>query len=455
MNINDELLHDCFENDQVIYCDALGENIRIIEKIGSGGQAEVYKISTSTGYYALKIWYSRLCSKESLESLKKLVDNPINSDLFIWPKYIFEYGKRFGYIMDLIPDDYISISKFLYDKTVSDNIIDNIDGDFSRNIRHRILWSINIAKALSIIHRHQDSYKDLSLNNIFINIYNGKILYIDNDNITPNFESNGARGTPEFIAPEIIESNHKPDRLSDVFSLAIIIFYMLTSNHPFQGNYQNIDFSNYSDDEFNKKIYGYEACFIFSDLNDLYRHINANQEFIASLWQLFPETLRNKFHYNFTIGINSMGSRTSSTEWMKTLFNALSSAVICPYCGEIHFFEPDDLRNQSFKPVCGDCNNTICLPIVRIDKSKYVLLNNNDVLYRGYFSLDDNETDIAFKVEYECGRLSLINMIYDAKVYYNNQIVPSDYIINDIKSGDKIYIINKNRKIECYIAIPK
>ena len=105
--------------------------------------------------------------------------------------------------------------------------------------------------------------------------------------------------------------------------------------------------------------------------------------------------------------------------------------------------------------MCVDCNNTICLPIVRIDKSKYVLLNNNDVLYRGYFSLDDNETDIAFKVEYECGRLSLINMIYDAKVYYNNQIVPSDYIINDIKSGDKIYIINKNRKIECYIAIPK
>lgn len=55
----------------------------------------------------------------------------------------------------------------------------------------------------------------------------GDVLICDNDNVSANgIDNSSVYGTPRFMAPEIVMGQAKPSRNTDLYSLAVLLFYM-------------------------------------------------------------------------------------------------------------------------------------------------------------------------------------------------------------------------------------
>ncbi|KAI0200332.1 hypothetical protein F4808DRAFT_167189 [Astrocystis sublimbata] len=105
-------------------------------------------------------------------------------------------------------------------------------------------YSIQIAGAIKYMHAKGIIHRDLKMGNIFLDRYmNAKIgdfglaalLVTGKDMQT--IRRTTLCGTPNYIAPEILEKGRKGhDHMVDIWSLGIIMFAMLTSKPPFQSS---------------------------------------------------------------------------------------------------------------------------------------------------------------------------------------------------------------------------
>ncbi|KAI0452775.1 Pkinase-domain-containing protein [Xylaria acuta] len=105
-------------------------------------------------------------------------------------------------------------------------------------------YSIQIAGAIKYMHAKGIIHRDLKMGNIFLDRYmNAKIgdfglaalLVTGKDMQT--IRRTTLCGTPNYIAPEILEKGKKGhDHMVDIWSLGIIMFAMLTSKPPFQSS---------------------------------------------------------------------------------------------------------------------------------------------------------------------------------------------------------------------------
>lgn len=100
----------------------------------------------------------------------------------------------------------------------------------------------NIAAALDTAHRQGIIHRDLKPDNILFDQYN--IPYLSDFGIVKLAESNATFtegsivGTPRYVSPEQAQGNQKLDGRSDIYSLGVILFEMLTGKRPFEGENQ-------------------------------------------------------------------------------------------------------------------------------------------------------------------------------------------------------------------------
>ena len=81
-----------------------GEEAKVVEKLGEGGQGAVYKVKIGIKEYALK-WY-HIGVIPNIKKFYKNLENNIAkgspSDAFLWPLHLTEQaGGSFGYVMEL------------------------------------------------------------------------------------------------------------------------------------------------------------------------------------------------------------------------------------------------------------------------------------------------------------------------------------------------------------------
>ena len=100
-------------------------------------------------------------------------------------------------------------------------------------------YTKQIAEGLEAAHKHGVVHRDIKPQNILIN--NVGVVKItdfgmargeDTATITGTDEF---MGTPYYISPEQVDSGHLADTRSDLYSLAIVFFEMLTGRPPFEG----------------------------------------------------------------------------------------------------------------------------------------------------------------------------------------------------------------------------
>jgi serine/threonine protein kinase len=135
------------------------------------------------------------------------------------------------------------IMEYLQGETLSDLIKANGPLPPARSLK----IAAQIADALNASHEHGVIHRDLKPDNIFLIVRDGsqdfvkvldfglaKLTHAD-DLPTHNTRTGSVMGTPYYMSPEQCEGKVEIDHRSDIYSLGVILFEMLTGKIPFGG----------------------------------------------------------------------------------------------------------------------------------------------------------------------------------------------------------------------------
>ena len=314
-----------------IYIEPLNMMCNIDKEMGSGTQGKVYSlISPDNSLLALKWYFPSMATREQFEILKSLVNIQSPSDKFLWPIALIENDQKegFGYIMPLKENRFKSFGLWL-----------------SRRIEpsFKVLLTscYEISQSFHLLHSKGFCYQDISLNNLYFDPHNGEIRIGDTDNIIINGSKKGnVIGTPKFMAPEIITHKALPNTQTDLYSLAILLFYTLFLNHPFEGKAESaiksLDIPSMT------KLYGLNPVFIF-DPNDSSNYPDSIYHNNALLfWNIYPKFFKKLFIKSFTDGIKDpLYGRVREKEWQIALIELRDLVYYCNRCGSENFMDPD------------------------------------------------------------------------------------------------------------------
>lgn len=324
-----------------------GKDIRVLEKIGEGGQGSVYKVSYDGKTYALK-WYKKPVEEAFYKNLVSNAKRRAPADTFLWPLAITEKNKAgcFGYVMKLCPKTYQPFSQYLRDNVRF------------KKLSAMINAAIQITASFRALHNAGDSYQDLNDGNFFADPENGNILICDNDNVAPNGTNLGILGKPRYMAPEVVCQKHLPDTYSDRFSLAVILFLLFFRNHPLEGLRDDCD-----RDDNERSLFCKMPIFIFDPNDSTNRPNPAIHKNVNRLWPVYPAFVKNMFIKAFNKNLmrhDGLGreDRILEKEWLKMFQKLRHSIITCPYCGEETFF---NMKKESYK--CMNCGKNIKRPL--------------------------------------------------------------------------------------------
>ena len=207
----------------------LAGRYELIEKIGEGGMAVVYKARCRllNRYVAIKILRPEFTKDETfVDNFKK--ESQAAAGL-THPNIVsvFDVGKE-GNINFIVME-------LVEGKPLSQIIAEKGKMDYKEVID----ISRQIASALSLAHKNQIIHRDVKPHNVLINSNGvakladfGIARAVDQSNVT---ESNKVMGSVHYLSPEQARGSYVDER-TDIYSLGIVMYEMLTGKVPFDGD---------------------------------------------------------------------------------------------------------------------------------------------------------------------------------------------------------------------------
>jgi DNA-binding helix-hairpin-helix protein with protein kinase domain len=356
---------------QTVQCEPSGMPCTIEKLLGAGGQGEVYKAELGGAPVAVKWFFPHMATPEQRASMELLVRKGPPSEHFLYPLEITTAAGTagFGYVMPLRPPRF-------------KNIVDLMTRRIEPSFRALATAGLNLAHNYLLLHTQGLCYRDISFGNAFFDPDNGDILIADNDNVSVDGAGVlGVLGTPRFMAPEIVRGEAFPSTQTDLFSLSVLIFYMLMVAHPLEGAKEAaikaLDLPAMT------KIYGKEPIFIFDPANDSNRPVPGIHDNALAFWRIYPQFLRDIFTRAFTDGITDpKNGRVRESEWRGAMVALRDAIFYCAHCGLENFYDAQALKANAGNPgLCWACAAQLRLPPrVRLGKS-VVMLNHDTKLY--------------------------------------------------------------------------
>ncbi len=383
-------MHQLLKINQQVSLDT-GLSCTVKAFLGGGGQGEVYKAQLENREVALKWYFKEQASDNQKQALEKLIEKGAPNDKFLWPLNLAASDKTdgFGYIMPLRPPHYKSI-------------FDLVKRRAEPSFQHLIQATIELADSFLQLHAKGLCYRDISFGNVFFDPKTGQVLICDNDNVTVNGQAAkaGVLGTPRFMAPEIVLGANAPSTESDLFSLAVLLFYMLMLHHPLEGK-KEADIKCFDLPAMNK-LYGSEPLFIFAPNDSSNRPVTGYQDNALIYWEIYPQFLKDLFSKAFTAGIKDAAhGRVRETEWRNALIRLKDSLIYCGTCGAENFYDGEKLKQQGQLNPCWGCQKAVQLPPrIRIEQTggAQVVMLNHDTLLLNYHLDSKSPYDIGTAV---------------------------------------------------------
>lgn len=370
LKIGTELISEC------------GNKYRVEKMLGAGGQGEVYDVSCGSRHYALKWYFKASATELQKKTLDKLIEkgSPTKAesqDIFLWPQDLIfnKSGEPFGYIMDLRGKQFKGIVDLMKCRT-------------SPSFYHLILACFNLTKGYLKLHEQGFQYRDISFGNAFFDPDTGDVRICDNDNVTPNgAKEGGVRGTPRFMAPEIVRGEAEPSRNTDLFSLAVLLFYMMMVSHPLEGAQEAK--IKCMDPPAMLKLYGTDPIFIFDPNNNKNRPVKGYHDNALIYWDIYPQYIKDLFIQSFTVGLNTPAKRVTEKQWLDAFTMLLGGIVICQNCGVENFFDETKAMDEHH---CWNCKRIIKIGSrIVIGKGKkqiHIPITADTKLYSNYINGD-------------------------------------------------------------------
>lgn len=328
-----------------------GGEAKVLAEFGSGGQGTVYKVSHNGKEYALK-WYHKGVFKGNEQEFYKNLESNIQkgapTQAFLWPLGITEvHGGMFGYIMDVRPVGYYELTEFFVRTRKQKQV-------HFKSFEAQAEAAINIIDGFRELHNSGYSYQDINNGNFFINPENGKVLICDNDNVSPYGTNLGILGKQRYMAPEVVTGKNDPDKQSDRFSLAVILFRLLFINHPLEGKRSTPPCMT---KELERRYYGEEPVFVYDPIDNRNRPVPGTDKNLRTFWPIYPSYIRELFEKAFSHDVMmKKAPRIIEKEWLDAFFRLKASIVRCPHCKQETFVE------KKGENTCIECKKKFRIP---------------------------------------------------------------------------------------------
>lgn len=320
------------------------QTVIAIGRLGEGGQGSVYRVCTEETKEELALkWYFKEKLKDPqvfYNNLKENIETGSPSLAFVWPEQLTEWvDGTFGYSMQIIPDNYKSFPNYLLAKVRFSSYSAMVNA------------ALNIVAAFKALHNKGYNYQDLNDGNFFIEPDMGDVLICDNDNVMGYGQSSGVLGKARYMAPEVVRGDITPNKQTDRFSLAVILFMLLVGDHPLEGAKTNVPALT---NKYDKKFFGTEPLFIFDEYNSTNMPVQGLHKNAIAFWPCFPHFIQKAFLKSFSQESLLKGcGRLQEQEWLHLLVQLKSSIVKCPKCGSEMFLE------SVGGTLCPDCKKCI------------------------------------------------------------------------------------------------
>jgi len=157
----------------------------------------------------------------------------------IAPLYSLDTDHNQGLHLAMKFIDGITLKDYIVRLKVKYNLNTISQADERRSLRHRLEYFIKICQAIEYSHSRDIVHCDLKPDNIMIGAY-GEVYVMDWGTAAhPGKRRRGAvEGTPAYLAPETLIDG-TVDPLSDIFSLGLILFELMTLKRAVEGQTVN------------------------------------------------------------------------------------------------------------------------------------------------------------------------------------------------------------------------
>jgi len=200
---------------------------RIIEQIGTGGMATVFKAydASADRYVAIKTLHQHYSTDPSFRTRFELEAKAIAKLEHIHILPMFAYGEVDG----------IAYMAMRYLET---GTLKELMADDSLSLERISLLLKQIASALDYAHSQQIIHRDIKPSNILVDRQENAMLtdfgiakIIES---TLDLTGTGIIGTPEYMSPEQFKDSSRITPASDQYSLAVILYEMITGRTPYE-----------------------------------------------------------------------------------------------------------------------------------------------------------------------------------------------------------------------------
>jgi serine/threonine protein kinase len=355
------------ENQSFVTTEVGRVRIPIGKLLGSGLQGEVYEGELEGERIAVK-WYT-----PEWIALDPYLPNRLRdarrrdppSPRFLWPfdVVVSDDTPGFGYVMPFRTEQFHEFAEM-------------ISGLVRASFRTLATAAIETAEAYQRLHLSGLCYVDISPRNIALDPQTGEVRICDCDNVDVNGRGmmSSVSGTEGFMAPEIVMQQAHPTRLTDLWSLAVLLFSVFVRNHPLEGRKEHdISFITKSDQA---RLWGPEALFIFDPDDSSNRPVEGYNDAALLCWSIYPEYIRRLFTRAFTEGIRDpQHGRVLETDWRSAMAQLRDEIVSCRAC------EAQNFHDGSAARLCWNCDQPISAPRLMTLGGAHVVLEDGAALY--------------------------------------------------------------------------
>lgn len=352
----------------------LGGSAEILEVLGQGGQGIVYRAAFAGKEYALKMYFQNKLRRPEIfrDNLRTLCEEKKANNAFLMPQLLTaETEEGFGFLMDIIPSEYKPFSDILNARVKLSGLYSVVNS------------AIKITSAFRELHNSGKSYQDMNDGGFFIRPSDGDVLICDCDNIAAYGENLGIAGKPGYMAPEIVRGEKVPDKFTDRYSLAVVLFRLLLRGDPLEGG--KVLKSVCLTEEAERRHYGFEPLFVYDPDDDSNRPVRGVHNNIIKFWRIMPDYIREAFEFSFTVGLAEPSKRLIEKQWLDLLKRLRGDITACP-CG-IQNFLPAVETDAEGKLICA-CGTHYAKPLSLVGARSSVLLFDGAKLFNDNVELE-------------------------------------------------------------------
>jgi DNA-binding helix-hairpin-helix protein with protein kinase domain len=326
--------------------DISGTTIEIESRIAAGGQGEIYQVAMAGHRLALKWYRPEVPRQDPLlrDRLRRLARRDPPSPRFLWPIDLAVAPDRpgeFGYLMPLREARFRDFGEV-------------IAGRVRPSLRTLATACLEMVQEYRALHAGGWCYMDINFGNVALDPATGEVRICDNDNADVNEATIAAAfGTPGFMAPEIVRREARPTIVTDLWSLAVLLFWALVRSDPLLGRREAECLV--MDGPTEQRLYGLSPVFIFDPADDSNRPVPGCHDNALLIWPILPGFLRALFERAFTAGIRDpRHGRVQESEWRTALARLRDAIQHCPACGAESFHDPAaDAPARCWNRRCG------------------------------------------------------------------------------------------------------